>query len=379
MLQKPIAIIGSMDPNRNNYDPALKNEAAAVNAARELGKELARAKHRILVFSSNPSFMEAHVVAGYIESGEALPKSIEILYPRKRDPKIHGEFPEQKTHSVCFDPKTDPHPRWEASFYQSLPNVKGILMIGGGHATLIMGLMALSNPIPMVSLACFGGNSEEIWSMAKNKPWIDRDDYDEMGRTRWNDNMAAALVKSLDKQQTNLNKLDKEKNSAVESIRKNREQRSQWAAGFGILAAILTVIGVFGKQLVEGNIWLVIYALCFIAIPMSAGIAGSMFFSLRQMRRLGDNAPSPSIKETIAHGLWAGLGSVVLFFVSQVTANRDIESLSKAVIKGVGGLDILLLFSLTIGFVAGLTYEAVFAKWETVDASRSSMIGNGPD
>ena len=87
----------------------------------------------------------------------------------------------------------------------------------------------------------------------------------------------------------------------------------------------------------------------------------------------------PSVKETIAHGLWAGLGSAVLFFVSQVTANRDIKSLSQAVIEGIGGLDILLLFSLMIGFVAGLTYEAVFGKWEAVDASRAGMIETGFD
>ena len=73
----------------------------------------------------------------------------------------------------------------------------------------------------------------------------------------------------------------------------------------------------------------------------------------------------------------AGLGSAVLFFVSQVTSNREITSLHEAVIQGVGGLDILLLFSLTIAFVAGLTYEAVFGKWEAVDASRSALIETG--
>ena len=66
-----------------------------------------------------------------------------------------------------------------------------------------------------------------------------------------------------------------------------------------------------------------------------------------------------------------------MFFVSQVTSNREIASLHEAVIQAVGGLDILLLFSLTIAFVAGLTYEAVFGKWEAVDASRSALIETG--
>jgi hypothetical protein len=380
MSQKPIAIIGSVDPNRTDYDPALKNANTAFGAARALGKELARAKHRVLVFSSNPSFVEADMVAGYVASGEALPKSIVILYPRDRDPNIHGDFPEQTTHPALFDPKTDPHPRWEASYYQSLPDVKGILMMGGGHATLIMGLMALANRMPVVSLACFGGNAEEIWAIATNKPWIDPEDRNEMGRTRWTDNMAETLVKSFDKQRANLDKLTQDQATAAERIRKDREQRSQCAIGFGIAAAFLTVLGVFGNQpFIGSNVWLVIYALCFITVPISAGIVGSMFFTLRQGRNLSNVVHPPSVKETIAHGLWAGLGSAVLFFVSQVTANRDIKSLSQAVIEGIGGLDILLLFSLMIGFVAGLTYEAVFGKWEAVDASRAGMIETGFD
>jgi hypothetical protein len=139
MSQKPIAIIGSVDPNRTDYDPALKNTNTASGAARALGKELARAKHRLLVFSSSSSFVEADIIAGYVASGEALPKSIVVLYPRDRDPNVHGDFPEQRTHPALFDSKTDPHPRWEVSYYQSLPNVKGLLIMGGGRATLIMG------------------------------------------------------------------------------------------------------------------------------------------------------------------------------------------------------------------------------------------------
>jgi hypothetical protein len=62
-----------------------------------------------------------------------------------------------------------------------------------------------------------------------------------------------------------------------------------------------------------------------------------------------------------------GLSSAILFFVSQVTSNRQITNLHDSIVKGTGGLDILLLFSLTIAFVAGPTYEAVFGKREAVD------------
>ncbi|MDQ3746284.1 MAG: hypothetical protein M3444_18075 [Acidobacteriota bacterium] len=384
MSQKPIAIIGSVDPKRSDYKPPIKNATAAPGAARALGKELARAKHRILVFSSNPVFIENGIVTGYvegcIESGQAPPKSIVVLYPRERDPDVHGEFDEQKTHSTLFDPKTDPHPWWEASYYQSLPDVEGILVLGGGRASLIMGLMALASRMPVVSLACFGGNGEELWAMSKGKPWIDPDDHDEMGRNPWNDGMAKTLIESFGRQRANLDRLAREQGAAAVLAKRDRERRSLLATAFGISAAVLTAAGVFGHQLLDwGRGWLVVYALCFIAVPISAGIAGSMFFTLRQRRNQGNNPPLPSARETAAHGLWAGLGSATLFFVSQVTANRDIKSLSQAVVEGTGGLDVLLLFSLMIGFVAGLTYEAVFGKWEAVDASRVGMIERAGD
>lgn len=379
MSQRPIAIIGAVDPEHSSYTPALKNVGVVRDAAHILGRELARAKHSILVFSNNPWYLEAHVVAGYVASGEARPKSIVVLYPKDRDPNIHGEFPEQKTHPTLFDPRIDPNSRWEASYYQSLPEVKGVLIVGGGSATLIMGLMALASRVPVVSLACFGGSSEEVWAMATNKPWIDPQDITEMGRARWADEMADKLVKSFDSQRANIEKLDRDRVAVVTRINNDREKRSQYATGLGIVSALLTALGVFGNQPFKGSVaWLVIYAICFITIPVSAGVAGSMFLTLRQSRSLSSLVHPPSIKETTAHGLWAGLGSAVLFFVSQVTANRDIKSLSQAVIEGTGGLEILLLFSLMIGFVAGLTYEAVFGKWEAVDASRAGVLEERP-
>jgi hypothetical protein len=376
-IQKPIAIIGSVDPSRNDYDPILKNTKQAEEAARQLGRELANAKQRILVYSSNLSHIESHVVAGYVASKQAQPKSIIVIYPRQRIPQIHGEFPEQKTNPDLFDPRTDPHPSWKVSYYQSLPEVKGILLIGGGRATLIMGLLALAYRIPVVTIYCFGGSAEEIWSMISDKLWIDPEDRKEMGRAYWTESMAVNLVKSFENQGANLIRIEQEKKGAIEKIIKDRKKRSHRAILFGVIAAILTTLGAFANLLFTGNMRLTIYALCFIAIPISAGIAGSMFSTLRRMRRRNGLANPPSVTETIAHGIMAGLISAILFFVSQVTANRDIQSLGQSVIDGSGGLDILLLFSLTIGFVAGLTYEAVFGKWETVDASHSHIIETG--
>lgn len=374
MSKKPIAIIGSIDAKRTDYDPPLKNTPQARVAGCALGKALAEAEHPILVFSSSPDFIEAYIVEGYVQSKKAKAKSIIMLYPRKIDPAIHGVFDEQKTQPALFDPQTDTHPRWEASYYQSLPTVDGVLMIGGGDATLIMGLMALANKTPIVSLATFGGNAEEIWAMLRNKQWIETGDQQEMGRGSWTDDSAPILIASLERQRANLEAIQKEKEAVAEKQQRDRSRRSQCALVFGALAATLTVLGVFGNVTVFGEkVWLGLYALCFAGIPICAGMAGAMFYTLRRAA-----ARPPAIGEALAHGFWAGLGSAVLFFVSQVTSNRQITNLHDAIVNGTSGLDVLLLFSLTIAFVAGLTYEAVFGKWEAVDASRSTLIETGP-
>jgi hypothetical protein len=374
MIKKPIAIIGSIDAKRTDYDPPLKNTSLARVAGCALGKALAEAEHPILVFSSSPDFLEAYIVEGYAKSSKAQTKSIMMLYPRKKDPAIHGDFPEQKTHTALFDPRTDTHPRWEASYYQSLPEVDGVLMIGGGRATLIMGLMALASRTPIVSLATFGGNAEEIWAMLSDKQWIETEDRQEMGRSSWTDDSAPILIASLARQRARLEAIQKEKEAIVAKQLRDKSRRSLYALAFGALATVLTLLGVFGSVTIFGEKgWLALYALCFAGIPICAGMAGAMFYTLRRAA-----ARPPSVEEALAHGFWAGLGSAILFFVSQVTSNRQITNLHDAIVKGTGGLDILLLFSLTIAFVAGLTYEAVFGKWEAVDASRSTVIETGP-
>jgi hypothetical protein len=370
--KRPIAIIGSIDKARTDYNPPLKNVAQAPDASRAFGRALAESEHPILVFSSSSNFLEAYIVEGYVQSGKAEDKSIIMLYPRQRDPGIHSDFVQQSSQPNLFDPRIDSHPRWEASYYQSLPEVEGVLMLGGGRATLIMGLMALANKTPILSVGTFGGAGEEIWAMLSDKLWIDAADRQEMGRGGWSDDRASILVASLARQRAKLDVLKRENEAAAAKELEDRTKRSRRAVIYGTIGAGLTILGVFGSSALGNQVWLALYAVCFAGIPICAGMAGAMFYTLRRAV-----ARPPSIGEAEAHGFWAGLGSAVLFFVSQVTSNRTITTLHTAVVQGIGGLDVLLLFSLTIAFVAGLTYEAVFGKWEAVDTSRSGLVETG--
>jgi len=64
-----IAIVGSVTTSPN-----------APRAAEDLGRELAKAGFRILVYSSAPEFLEPYVVKGYPASQVAKSGSIQVRY-----------------------------------------------------------------------------------------------------------------------------------------------------------------------------------------------------------------------------------------------------------------------------------------------------------
>ena len=62
-----IVIAGSADPKRSDYDPPV-DTAGAVAAAEQIGAELATAGCRILVYTSDPAFIDAHLVRGFVSA-----------------------------------------------------------------------------------------------------------------------------------------------------------------------------------------------------------------------------------------------------------------------------------------------------------------------
>lgn len=118
-LEDPIiAIVGNVTTASN-----------APEAAETLGRSLAKAGFRILVYSSGQGFLEGPVVKGYVESQAARPRSIQVRYPLRGQKPA---FPEQQTHAQVFDWRPDNSQDWEMSFYQALQDVDGVLLLGGG-------------------------------------------------------------------------------------------------------------------------------------------------------------------------------------------------------------------------------------------------------
>src|SRR5688500_14797980 len=86
-----IAIVGSARP-----DTVGDRVAEALSACTELGKALARHQCHIAVYSSNPQFIEAQIIKGYLEGGAADEKSITCIYPRSANENFLSLVSEEK-------------------------------------------------------------------------------------------------------------------------------------------------------------------------------------------------------------------------------------------------------------------------------------------
>ena len=209
--KKPIiAIVGSI----RKGDTINKGmEDAAKLACQELGHKLSDEGFCIAVYSSNPQFIEPHVVSGYVASGKAEKASIVCYYPQGQ----RLDFDEMKKDDSLFKRVIDSNEDWEISYYRSLAAVDGVLILGGGHSTLITGHIALSRELPTVSIAHFGGEAKKIWGHISSKPGVIEED-DVQAMAAWSSRSAEECVKSLAKQRKRL----KDKLKAKKKLEKNR-------------------------------------------------------------------------------------------------------------------------------------------------------------
>ena len=155
-----IAIVGSLDETRE-FEPPLKNPAQARQTAEAIGAALAEKGNRILVYTAAAGFLETFVVKGYVASGKAKPNSIVKHFPIGNE----TEFAEGAASPALFYLDRDRTEDWETSYYRSLRNVDGVVLIGGGRSTLIMGLIAMTLKIPLVAAQAYGGKAEEVWKV----------------------------------------------------------------------------------------------------------------------------------------------------------------------------------------------------------------------
>ncbi|MGC2110970.1 MAG: hypothetical protein WA655_15720 [Candidatus Korobacteraceae bacterium] len=289
----------------------IKTHADAAAAAEALGHELAKAGMLILVYSSEDTFLEGPVVKGYVGSGAAGRRSIQVCYPLNgRKP----QFPERTNNPKAFDWRPDNSPDWEVSFYQSLKNVDGVLLMGGGESTLIAGLVAMGYGKAVLAIPGFEGKACKVWeTLMPGRDLVSADEKSIMARPDWSDDQAEECVKALQSQMDR--KAEQEKQRKLEERR--RETKVTWHALVALVLFLLATVCILIAWTKTFSSPVAI-ALLFVS-PLLAGVAGSTIRLVFDLRQGTLPLSSQSAITTAALGLIAGGVAGLLFIIAQVT------------------------------------------------------------
>jgi hypothetical protein len=345
-----VVVVGSADPERT-YNPSLRDTEGALRAAERLGHELAKRGCSIVVHSGDTAFIEGAVVRGYVESGLAQPRSVQVR-PRYGRVEDIG-FPELAQHREVFDTMPEVTADWEVTYYRSLLAADGVLAIGGGRATFVAGLLALSQRIALLAVAGFGGAAEKVWQRFTKEPnWASEEELARMAEP-WHDGLATELVDAL-----------------INQHRRLEAHRAQVHDDVRHAARELTVGLVFGAVLL----------LCALAsIPLSyrlpADNAGSIALlvgaplvaaTCGAVVRGALDGRSDWLRTAVL-GAAAGAMTFLLFVAAQLAAVPNLLREGDAVSR-------LLYFVIPLAFVAGLTFDAVYHKLRAQDVAPTAAL-----
>lgn len=343
-----VAIIGSIDPQRSK-DLGLRGLDEAAKAAVELGRELANAQMRIMVYSSDAAFIEPAVVRGYIQSGKFAPNSIEVRYPF--DSK-QPSFPEQADHSGAFDFRVSTSRDWEVAFYQSMLDADAVIAIGGGNSTLIAGVIAIGLGRPVVAISGFGGAAAKLWSAIPPDRLLS-DERAFMADQNWTPGHAERVTRCLRAQR------DRAAEAAAEKARASSRARSD-ANRRALIAAVLFIacLAVWPLAWIYAGgdrNWLIIPL---IGGALLAGASGATVRQILDPLQPGATA-DPTTGISVAFlGMVAGGMTALIFILSEMFALPDAADAKVAAEHAKR----LVPFAIVIGFLAGLTLDVAFRK-----------------
>jgi hypothetical protein len=342
-----IAIVGDVNPNRT-FTPKMVDPAKAKKAAEQIGTELAKSGTRLLVYGG--PFLEADVVRGFVAGRPANDRSILMWYSKDQEPQ---PFPEEQTNPNLFERRAEKGADWEIAFYRSVTRADGMIVMGGANAAKICGQVAIGTRMPILAMAEFGGGAAAVWqTLSAGEDLPNREEIDLMARP-WNDTHSAA--------------------DCVKALLAQRERRRSAEGApppvLSILAMILFLLALAIVPWVWGQgkfeVWMLF------ATPVLAGAAGAAIRPVVDRLR-GAQGVSPAVLATVAVGLVAGGVAGVLFITAQLTANPDL------VTKGIEAYARRSIpFALGVGFVAGLTADAVFGKLLGLEVVKTSGIDGG--
>jgi hypothetical protein len=362
-----IAIIGSCDPARKD-ELDLRNIDTAGRAGELLGKALAMREHQIVVYSSDEYYFEVDVVRGYCSVEEATSRSIKVCYSQNQSPPA---FAEETDNREIFSRSPDHNPDWEFAFYQSLRDVDGAILLGGGISTLVAALFILSYGKPLIACAAFGGSARKIWGelSAQQSVSLEEEDLSLMATNYWTETNALHAVDLLQKQKDRIAQEQIRLRLMEQSVQTNLA-RNTW------ISAVLFILGLICWPLtwgISGLSYGVLLAFLIVA-PLCTGAAGATIrLAIDQLLGASRQHAVPPLTN-VALGLVAGGISAALFIVAQVVANPTDLDMSVQVEQ----LRRLVPFAIVIGFIAGLTLERVYGRLRETDVVRADVV-RAPD
>ncbi|MGW4564392.1 hypothetical protein ACWEN3_18905 [Streptomyces sp. NPDC004561] len=289
------------------------------------------------MFSSKPTYIERDVVHGYAEACTSeAPGHVAAYPPRHRD--VDFALPEGSC--VTVETVRDTSGEWEVAYYRRLLTSDGVLLVGGGQSTRIAGIIAMSQRIPVIPVAAFGGGAGQVWvNLDKVRNDTDDDDIALMGDD-WRTSSASRLVACL---------LTQRRRRQEAEARAEREGRSKvWRLNSGLLVAVICLLGALGLLVgagAPGPAGARRLAV-FVAAPLLAAVGGAL---IRHTFEAGAGWLQSAVR-----GLGAGVVSVLLYCASQLLALPDL----------LDHLDVrrLLFFTVPLGFSAGFTFDLVFER-----------------
>jgi len=379
-----IAIVGSYDPARAT-ELSLKNSEKAPEAAIELGRQLARQGCHIVVYASYPYLFEVDVVRGYVEVKKMKPEPdcIQVRFSKKFG---RPAFKEEDGNQDLFRFIPDSNAEWEVSFYRSLREVNGVLVLGGGPSSMIAGVVAVGHRKPIVVSAFFGGYAEKIWELLPSQQTLLTEREISLMADNWHPALGERYVQILVRQSKQLD--DEESDLAAkaklkqEEMIRHYEQRLEAALkadrdnrkGAKIYAVIsmlafLTALSMWVIALGVGARLSVLWLVIFLAVaPLAAGVSAAtirVVFDAALKRPDQSNQSSPSVLANSAMGLVGGGITAVIYVLTQLIAIGGTPQPDQYIR--------LIPFALATGFIAGFSLDVVERK---LREKAESGVGN---
>ncbi len=205
MSEGPIvAIVGGVRPETlEGLSPEESEKCVGSyrETCRRLGACLAESRMRLLVWSSDPRFIERDVVDGFL--GVPSPRRNSIICIWNQD--HYPDFPHQDKNGGPILLKRSHHDEWEIGFYESIKKeADAIVLLGGGATTLIAGLVAASWGKALFATPHYHGKAEMLYkwmhttSNSVASAPISEEDIDLMSRPWSPENCVSSLQRQLD-------------------------------------------------------------------------------------------------------------------------------------------------------------------------------------